>query len=194
MHGTALSQSRCFEPVVSFLGMHLKETMKHLFQHIEIYLYAYPFILACFIELTSRSVPCLYHRLPQALSSQALPGLEPAGKEVWLWRCKKGVKSYHRTIGTSECSLLLLLNRFSCVWLCVTHGQQRTRLLCPQNSTGKNTLVDYHFLLHFSARLWAKPLECITMMNPITFKLGVIIPIIEIRKLKDKEANYLAHL
>jgi len=50
-----------------------------------------------------------------------------------------------------------------------------------------------HFLLHFSAWLWAKFLECMTMMNPITFKLGGIIPIIEIRKLKDKEANYLAH-
>lgn len=104
-----LPQSRCFEPVISFLGMHLKETMKHLLvsAHRDIFI-SIPFILACFVVLTSHSVPCLYHSLPQVLSSQALPGLESAGEEVWLWRCKKGVKSYHRIIGTSEGSLHLL--------------------------------------------------------------------------------------
>ena len=37
---------------------------------------------------------------------------------------------------------------FSRVRLCVTHGQQPTRLLCPRNSLGKSTGVGCHFLLH----------------------------------------------
>ena len=42
--------------------------------------------------------------------------------------------------------LLLLLSRFSRVWLC-THRWQPTRLPCPWDSPGKNTGVDCHFLL-----------------------------------------------
>ena len=41
--------------------------------------------------------------------------------------------------------LLLLLSHFSCVQLCAT--PQPTRILCPQDSPGKNTGVGCHFLL-----------------------------------------------
>ena len=65
-------QSKRFDPVISFLGMHLKEIMKHLFviQHTEIYLQVYSFILACFLVLTCGSVPFL--------RSSLLLGLFPA--------------------------------------------------------------------------------------------------------------------
>ena len=43
--------------------------------------------------------------------------------------------------------LLLLLNRFSRVRLCVTHRLQPTRLPCPWDSPGKTTGVGCHFLL-----------------------------------------------
>ena len=43
--------------------------------------------------------------------------------------------------------LLLLLSRFSRVWLFATHGLQPTRLPRPWDSPGKNTGVGCHFLL-----------------------------------------------
>ena len=43
--------------------------------------------------------------------------------------------------------LLLLLSRFSCVWLCDPIRQQPTRLSHPWDSPGKNTGVGCHFLL-----------------------------------------------
>ena len=43
--------------------------------------------------------------------------------------------------------LLLLLSRFSCVRLCVTHRRQPTRLPCPWDSPGKTTGVGCRFLL-----------------------------------------------
>ena len=43
--------------------------------------------------------------------------------------------------------LLLLLSRFSCVWLCDPHRRQPTRFLCPWDSPGKNTRMGCHFLL-----------------------------------------------
>ena len=43
--------------------------------------------------------------------------------------------------------LLLLLSRFSCVWLCATPTRQPTRLPRPWDSPGKNTGVGCHFLL-----------------------------------------------
>ena len=43
--------------------------------------------------------------------------------------------------------LLLLLSRFSCVWLCATHRWLPTRLPRPWDSQGKNTGVGCHFLL-----------------------------------------------
>ena len=43
--------------------------------------------------------------------------------------------------------LLLLLSRFSRVWLCATPRWQPTRLLRPWDSPGKNTGVGCHFLL-----------------------------------------------
>ena len=43
--------------------------------------------------------------------------------------------------------LLLLLSRFSCVQLCVTHRWRPTRLCHPWDSPGKNTGVGCHFLL-----------------------------------------------
>ena len=43
--------------------------------------------------------------------------------------------------------LLLLLSRFSRIWLCATHRQQPTMLPCPWDSPGKNTEVGCHFLL-----------------------------------------------
>ena len=43
--------------------------------------------------------------------------------------------------------MLCMLSHFSSVRLCATHGQQPTRLFCPQNSPGKNTGVTCHFLL-----------------------------------------------
>ena len=43
--------------------------------------------------------------------------------------------------------LLLLLSRFSRVWLCMTHRRQPTRLPSPWDFPGKNTGVGCHFLL-----------------------------------------------
>ena len=43
--------------------------------------------------------------------------------------------------------LLLLLSRFSRVWLCATPRRQPTRLPHPWDSPGKNTGVGCHFLL-----------------------------------------------
>ena len=52
---------------------------------------------------------------------------------------------YH--LYTIQRLLLLLLSRFSCVWLLRPHRRQPIRLLCPQDSLGKNTGVGCHFLL-----------------------------------------------
>jgi len=41
----------------------------------------------------------------------------------------------------------------SCPTLCDTVGQQPTRILCPQDSLGKNTGVGCHFLLQASRLL-----------------------------------------
>ena len=46
-----------------------------------------------------------------------------------------------------KCLLLLLLSRFSRVWLCATPWWQPTRLLRPWDSPGKNIGVGCHFLL-----------------------------------------------
>ena len=43
-----------------------------------------------------------------------------------------------------------MLSHFSHVWLCATPWKQPTRLLCPQDSLGKNTGVGCHFLLQSS--------------------------------------------
>ena len=43
--------------------------------------------------------------------------------------------------------LLLLLSRFSCVWLCATPWRQPIRLHRPWDFLGKNTGVGCHFLL-----------------------------------------------
>ena len=52
--------------------------------------------------------------------------------------------------------LLLLLSHFSRDWLyatpCDLHGQQPMKLLCPQDSLGKNTGVGCHCLLQRRAR------------------------------------------
>ena len=39
------------------------------------------------------------------------------------------------------------------------HGLQPARLLCPQNSPGKNTGVDCHFLLHFLSNPGMEPVS-----------------------------------
>ena len=44
--------------------------------------------------------------------------------------------------------LLLLLSRFNCVRLWQPHRWQPTRLLCPWDFPGKNTVVVRHCLLH----------------------------------------------
>ena len=43
--------------------------------------------------------------------------------------------------------IVCLLSRFSCVRLCVTHGLQPARLLCPWDPLGKKTGVGCHALL-----------------------------------------------
>ena len=40
--------------------------------------------------------------------------------------------------------LLVLLSRFSRVWLCVTYRPEPTRLICPWESPGKNSGVGCH--------------------------------------------------
>ena len=59
--------------------------------------------------------------------------------------------------------LLLLLCRFSCVWLCATLPAlwQPTRLLHPWDSPGKNTGVGCHFLLH----KWNRVLTISLLLN-----------------------------
>ena len=61
--------------------------------------------------------------------------------------------------------LLLLLSRFGHVRLCGPHGQQPRRLLCPQDSPGKNTGVGYSVTAAAAA---AKSLQsCPTVCDPI---------------------------
>ena len=55
-----------------------------------------------------------------------------------MWNLIK-INFFHNT--------LLLLSRFSRVWLCATHRWQPTRLPHPWDSPGKNTGVGCHFLL-----------------------------------------------
>ena len=48
--------------------------------------------------------------------------------------------------------LLLLLSRFSCVWLCATHRWLPTRLPRPWDSQGKNTGVGGQAFLQGSSQ------------------------------------------
>ena len=72
---------------------------------------------------------------------------------------------------TVSIKYLLLLSRFSRVWLCVTHRWQPTRLPSPWDSPGKNTGVCCHFLLQCmkvkserevaqSCRTLSDPMDC----------------------------------
>ena len=54
---------------------------------------------------------------------------------------------FGKTVIFNNRLLLLLLSRFSRVWLCATHRRQPTRLLRPWDSPGKNTGVGCHCLL-----------------------------------------------
>ena len=51
------------------------------------------------------------------------------------------------TITPSLCVRVCMLNRFSCVWVCVTLWIVACQALCPWDSPGKNTGVDCHALL-----------------------------------------------
>ena len=58
----------------------------------------------------------------------------------------------------------------SCPTLCSSHGLQPTRLLCPWDSSGKNTGVGCHSLLQmcYAAAAAAKSLQsCLTLCDPI---------------------------
>ena len=59
---------------------------------------------------------------------------------------------------------MLLLSCLTCIRL-RPHGQQPTRLLCPQDSLGKNTGVGCHFLLHIQAYVCIIPIFTI-FFNP----------------------------
>ena len=74
--------------------------------------------------------------------------------------------------------LLLLLSRFSRVWLCATltlcrHGLQPTRLLHPWNSPDKNTGVGCHFLLQcMKVKSESEVTQsCLTLSNPMDCSL-----------------------
>ena len=69
--------------------------------------------------------------------------------------------------------MLLLLSRFSRVWLCVTHRWQPTRLLCPWDSPGKNTGVDCRFLLQCMKVKGESEVaqSCPTLRNPMDCSL-----------------------
>ena len=64
---------------------------------------------------------------------------------------------------------LLLLSRFSRVWLCVIHRQQPTRLPRPWDSPGKNTGVGCHSLLQcMKVKSESEVVQsCPTLSNPM---------------------------
>ena len=47
-----------------------------------------------------------------------------------------------------------MLSHFSHVRLCETDGQQPSRLLCPRDSLGKNTVMSCHFFLPIALTMW----------------------------------------
>ena len=69
--------------------------------------------------------------------------------------------------------LLLLLSRFSHVWLCATHRRQPTRLPHPLDSPGKNTGVGCHFLLQcMKVKSESEVAQsCPTLCNPMDCSL-----------------------
>ena len=69
--------------------------------------------------------------------------------------------------------LLLLLSRFSRVWLCATHRQQPTRLPRPWDSPGKNTGVGCHFLLQcMKVKSESEVAQwCLTLSDPMDCSL-----------------------
>ena len=74
------------------------------------------------------------------------PGIEPGSPALWADALTSEPPGKPHNLDNIFL-LLLLLSRFSCVRLCVTHRRQPTRLLCPWDSPGKNTGVGCHFLL-----------------------------------------------
>ena len=70
-----------------------------------------------------------------------------------------------------------MFNRFSRVQLFVTHGLWPARLLCPQDSPGKNTEVGYHDLLQeiFSTHGSNPHLPCLLHWQAVLYHLGVLI-------------------
>ena len=84
-----------------------------------------------------RSLKCTTAQFPMRTVSAAtfFPWLFPSFLSI-LWTTSL---PFHKFF-----LLLLLLSRFSCVWLCAT---PQTRLLHPWYSSGKNTGVSCHFLL-----------------------------------------------
>jgi len=69
--------------------------------------------------------------------------------------------------------LLLLLSRFSRVWLCATHRRKPTRFPCAWDSPGKNTGVGCHFLLQCMKVKSEREVvqSCPTLCNPINCSL-----------------------
>lgn len=89
---------------ISFLGMYLKEIIelfKKIIKHIEMYLQVYSLIFACFIVLTSGSVPLLSFGL---LTCYFQPG---CARPRVSWQRGLGSK-VEEIPGSPECSLQLL--------------------------------------------------------------------------------------
>ena len=69
---------------------------------------------------------------------------------------------------------MCVLSHFSRVQLFVTHGLSPARLLCPQDSPGKNTEVDCHDLLQeiFSSHGSNPHLSCLLHWQVVLYHLG----------------------
>ena len=86
-----------------------------------------------------------------------------------------GHSSKDNFIFWSSCNsiLLLLLSRFSCVWLYRPHRRQPTRLPRPWDSPGKNTGGGCHFLLQcMKVKSESEVAQlCLTLSNPMDCSL-----------------------
>ena len=79
----------------------------------------------------------------------------------------------NRVTGEGERPLLLLLNGFRRVRLCVAHRQQPTRLPRPWDSPDKNTGVGCHFLLQCKKVKSESEVAqlCLTLSDPMDCSL-----------------------
>ena len=95
----------------------------------------YPKIVCTAAAKSLPSCPTLCDPIDGSPPGSSVPGILQARTLEWV------------AISFSNACMQSLFSR---VQLCVTHGQQPTRLPCPRDSLGKTTGVGCHFLLQLS--------------------------------------------